>query len=244
MKKSIYINVLGICGSPREGNSQYLLKEALSAAQGVDPKKVRISEYSFKGKHFSPCIGCFKCDEKKHLGECVIKDDFQDLRDQWISSNAIIYSVPVYHLSIPGQLKCFIDRLGNTINRYYRLTSPRFLKVIGAIAQGSHFGAGQELTISFLILHSVLKNCIPVSGDGWESYLGGCGWTKNDRGRDAIKRLYEEKETDATVAINSSRSLGRRGAELALIIKNGGLQMKEFLSKDPSYRPFIEKILT
>lgn len=242
MKKSIYISILGICGSPREGNSQYLLKEALSAAQGVDPKKVRISEYSFKGKHFSPCIGCFKCDEKKHMGECVIKDDFQDLRDQWISSNAIIYSVPVYHLSIPGQLKCFIDRLGNTVNRYYRLASPRFLKVVGAIAQGIHFSGGQELAVSFLIQHAVLKNCIPISGDGWESYLGGCGWTKNQRGKDAIRRLYQDGEIDAVVAVNGSRSLGRRVAELSLVLKEGGSQLKKVLSKDPCYRPFIEII--
>lgn len=242
MEKSFYINVLGICGSPREGNSQYLLREALSGAQEVDTERVRLSEYLLKGKKFSPCVGCFKCDEENHMGECVFRDDFQDLRDQWINSDVVIYSVPVYHLSIPGQLKCFIDRLGNTISRYYRLTTPRFLKVIGAIAQGSHFGAGQELTINFLILHAVLKNCIPVSGDGWESYLGGCGWTKNDRGRDAIKKLYEDKEMDATVAVNSSRSLGRRAVELALIVKNGGIQMKEFLSKCPSYRPFIERM--
>jgi multimeric flavodoxin WrbA len=242
MKTSLYITVLGISGSPRDGNSQYLLKEALSAARNVDPDRIKIQEYSFKGKKFSPCIACFKCNEKKHLGECIFKDDFQDLRDQWIDSNAIIYSVPVYHLGIPGQLKCFIDRLGNTINRYYRLTSPRFLKVIGAIAQGKHFAAGQELAINFLIQHAVLKNCVPVSGDGWESYLGGCGWTKNKRAKDAIKKLYESRETDAIVAVNSSRSLGRRIAELALILRYGGMQMKEFLSKDPCYSPFLEKI--
>jgi multimeric flavodoxin WrbA len=222
MKKSIYINVLGICGSPREGNSQYLLREALSAAQGVDSKKVRITEYSFKGKKFSPCIGCFKCSEEKHLGECIFRDDFPELRDQWVDSDVILYSVPVYHLSIPGQLKCFIDRLGNTLNKYYEARSPRLLKVVGAIAQGSHFGAGQELTINFLILHAVLKNCIPISGDGWESYLGGCGWTKNDNDKEAIKKLYENKEMDATVAVDSSRSLGKRGVELAFLIKNGG----------------------
>lgn len=240
MVKSFCINVLGICGSPRRGNSLYLLREALLSAQKVEPERVRISEYSFKGKKFAPCIGCFKCAEEDHLGECVFRDDFQDLRDRWINSDVIIYSVPVYHLGIPGQLKCFIDRLGNTINRYYRLGSPRFLKVIGAIAQGSHFGAGQELTINFLILHSVLKNCIPISGDGWESYIGGCGWTKNDRGKDAIKKLYEDQDFDARVAVNSSRSVGKRAVELALIIKNGGIVMKKFLSKDPSYLPFFK----
>ena len=243
MDKSDYINVLGICGSPRKGNSEFLLKECLRASQDVDPGRIRISEYSFKGKKFGPCVGCFKCAEEKHLGECVIKkDDFQSLRDLWLDSHVIIYSVPVYHVGIPGQLKCFIDRLGNTINRYYRLTSPRFLKVIGAIAQGTHFAAGQELAVNFLIQHAVLKNCLPVSGDGWESYLGACGWTRTERGVDALEKLYEKGDADALVAVKGARSLGRRAVELAMILKAGGGQLKEFLSQDPSYSPFIQKI--
>lgn len=242
MEKHKHINVLGISGSPRDGNSQFLLQEALEAAKKVLPERVQIFAYSFKGKRFAPCMGCFKCTEERHSGECVIQDDFQNLRDLWLNANVILYSVPVYHISIPGQLKCFIDRLGNTINRYYRLTAPRFLKVVGAIAQGTHFAAGQELAINFLIQHAVLKNCVPVSGDGWESYLGACGWTRTERGNDAIKKLYEIGEPDAAIAVNASRSLGTRALELALILIEGGVNLKEFLSKDPRYLPFTEKI--
>ena len=186
-------------------------------------------------------MGCFRCVEDKSLGECVIRDDFQPLRDLWLKADVILYSVPVYHVGIPGQVKCFIDRLGNTINRYYRLTSPRFLKVIGAIAQGTHFAAGQELAVTFFLQHAVLKNCLPVSGDGWESYLGACGWTRTDRSKEAIKKLHEAGEPDALLAVKSSRTLGQRAAELALILRAGGEQMRPFLDRDPSYRPFLEK---
>jgi multimeric flavodoxin WrbA len=245
MEKSPHIiKVLGISGSPRDGNSRYLLKEALMAAQNVDPKRIVIDEYSFRGKKFSPCIACFRCDgdEKVKRGECVIKDDFQTLRDKWVGADVIIYSVPVYHVGIPGQLKCFIDRLGNTLGKYYNVASPRHLKVIGAIAQGQCFGAGQELAIAFLIHHAVLRKCIPISGDGWESYIGGCGWTQKDGGEDAIKKLYESGQLDGAVAVKSSRSIGKRAAELALILKEGGSHLKEFLSQDPCYTPFVEKI--
>lgn len=235
------IKVLGICGSPRNGNSQFLLNEALQAAQDVDREKVGIEQYSFQRKKFGPCVGCFKCADEKHLGECVIKDDFQYLRDLWLAFDVIIYSVPVYHVSIPGQLKCFIDRLGNTINRPYQHPSPRFLKVIGAIAQGTHFAAGQELAVSFLLQHAVLKNCLPVSGDGWESYLGACGWTRKDRGQAALQRLYEGKDEDAVVAVNAARSLGKRATELGLILRAGRDPMRGFLEKDPAYRPFLGK---
>ena len=236
-----HLVVLGINGSPRDGNSLFLLKEALQASREVDPEKIRVEEYSFRGKKFAPCVGCFRCVEEKSLGECVIKDAFQRLRDLWLKADVILYSVPVYHVGIPGQLKCFIDRLGNTINRYYRLTSPRFLKVIGAIAQGTHFAAGQELAVTFLLHHAVLKNCLPVSGDGWESYLGACGWTRTDRSIEAIKKLHEAGESDAIVAVKSSRSLGKRAIELALILQAGRNQMEESLNRDPSYRPFLYK---
>ena len=243
MENSEQIKVLGICGSPRAGNSGFLLGECLGAAREAAPGRVAIAEYFFRGKRFGPCVGCFKCTEEKHMGECVIKDDFQSLRDLWLDSDVIIYSVPVYHVGIPGQLKCFIDRLGNTVNRYYRLASPRFLKVIGAIAQGTHFAAGQELAVTFLLHHAVLKNCLPVSGDGWESYLGACGWTRTERGLDALSKLHEKGDPDAEVAVKSSRTLGRRTVELGLILQAGGRHMEETLGKDPSYRPFFRKRL-
>ena len=236
-----FLTVLGINGSPREGNSLFLLQEALQAAEEVKPARVRVEEYSFRGKKFNPCVGCFQCVEEEHLGECVIRDDFQRLRDLWLKADVILYSVPVYHVGIPGQLKCFIDRLGNTINRYYRLASPRFLKVIGAIAQGTHFAAGQELAVTSILHHAVLKNCLPVSGDGWESYLGACGWTRNDRSREALKKLHEAGEPDAVVAVKSARSLGRRATELGIILRAGAKQTADLLKKDPSYRPFLNK---
>ncbi len=236
-----HLTVLGINGSPREGNSLFLLQEALQAAREVDPGKVLIEQYSFRAKKFGPCVGCFRCTEEKSMGECVIKDDFQSLRDLWLKADVIIYSVPVYHVGIPGQVKCFIDRLGNTINRYYRLTAPRFLKVVGAIAQGSHFAAGQELAVTFLLHHAVLKNCLPVSGDGWESYLGACGWTRADRNPEAIQKLHEAGEPDAVVAVKSARSLGKRTTEVGLLLRVGRTHMEDFLRSDPSYRPFLYK---
>lgn len=237
------VRLLGISGSPRKnGNSQFLLNQAMETAVGDFSDLVDVVQYSFKGKKIGPCNSCFKCAEEEQLGECVIKDDFQELRDLWLNANVIIYSVPVYHLSIPGQLKCFIDRLGNTIGRPFRVASPRFLKVIGAIAQGTHFSAGQESTVNFLMQHAVLKNCIFVSGDGWQSYLGACGWTVCDRGRGAIRDRLEENDRDAEVAVTASRSLAKRAVELALIIQEGGLHLREVLSKDPAYTPFIQQI--
>ena len=236
------IHILGICGSPRKGNSEFLLNEALHAASGVNPDWVETTVYSVRGKKFSPCVACFKCSNDNHLGECVFHDDFQELRERWIDSDVIIYSVPVYHLHIPGQLKCFLDRLGNTIHKYFKVPSVRFLKVVGAIAQGSHFSAGQESAVNFLIQHAVLRNCIPVSGDGWQSYLGACGWTLCQTEEDALEKQFERKEFNAELVVNASRSLGRRAVELSLILRYGGVRLKELFEKDPCYGPFLKRL--
>ncbi len=113
-------------------------------------------------------------------GECIIKDDFQELLEKWIEADVILYSVPVYHMGMPAQLKAFLDRLGNSLfGRYVKnfspdaVTLPRSLKVIGSIAQGAHIFSGQEHTITDLINHALIMGCVPVTGDMWEAYIGG-----------------------------------------------------------------------
>jgi multimeric flavodoxin WrbA len=241
-KNGIKIKVLGICGSPRKNaNTEFLLNQALDAAKSVDREAVETEVYSIAGKEYLPCISCFLCAK---TGECVRskKDDFNELRDKWICADAVIMAVPVYHMSIPGQLKCFIDRLGNSLWSYPGCAG-KHLKVYGAIAQGVHIFSGQENTIKEIINHALVMGNIVIAGDPWESYLGGGGWTENKIEKDALKKLYEGKSLDAVVAIKASRSLGKNVAQLALILKAGALLYIDQLKSDPSYTPFVERII-
>jgi multimeric flavodoxin WrbA len=238
------IRVLGICGSPRKGNSHFLLEKALAGARETSPERVQTELYSIRGKSFSPCIACSYC--AKHEGACVHKDDFAELRALWMESDVILYSVPVYHMGIPGQLKCFIDRLGNSTFGMYRAllpegkdTLPKLLKVIGSIAQGMHIFSGQEHTITDLINHALIMQSIPVAADLWESYIGAGGWTANRDGRDALETLAGEKETGATAAVSAAQTLGRRCVEMAMIVRAGVAANRELLEKDPLYAPLL-----
>ena len=232
------IRILGICASPRRGNSLFLLQKSLEAAQRLPyHKRIEIEQVDFKGLKMGPCTACEGCVKTK--GECVIRDGFQGLRDQWVRADIVLYSVPVYHLGIPGQLKCFIDRLGNSQRKAYPVPSPRRLKVVGVITQGSHLFAGQELVIAFLHQHAVLLNCIPVSGDGWESYLGAAGWTRAKKEPNALAQEYSREELDAQVAVRACETLIRRCVEMALIIKAGGRSLQRDLAADPAYGPFL-----
>ncbi len=232
------VNLLGVCASPRKGNSLFLLHKALESIKNIPQAGiVDVEEADLHSARLAPCTSCEGCAKTK--GECVIQDDFQSLRDRWVRADVVLYSVPVYHLGIPGQLKCFIDRLGNSQRKVYPVPSPRRLKIVGAIAQGSHLFAGQELAIVFLHQHAVLLNCLPVSGDGWESYLGAAGWTRAQKDRDALEHEYNREEMDARVAVRACETLVRRCIELAVILKAGGRALRETLEKDPAYTPFL-----
>ena len=240
----LYTKVLGISGSPRKGNSLFLLKEALESAKGVVPDSVHTQLYSIKGRIFNPCIACRYC--KDHDGDCVHKDDFEELREFWLDADVIIYSVPVYHMSIPGQLKCFIDRLGNSMSGKFRskmpegvYALPKLLKIIGSIAQGIHIFSGQEHTITDLINHTLMMQSVPVAGDMWESYIGAGGWTVNLIDRDSFEKLAKGDDLGVKAAIKASKDLGRRSVELAKIIQSGILASKALLVKDPVYQPVI-----
>lgn len=233
------IKVLGISGSPRKGNSDFLLTHALKGAKDVDPDYVAIDSVSFKGKKMNPCLSCLKCMDNG--GNCVIKDDFQELRNKWVDADAVIYSVPVYHMGIPGQMKCFFDRLSNSAWGFYRL-KPRRLKIIGSLAQGEDIFAGQESCKSFLLIHAALTNCLAVSGDGPEAYIGAGGWTRHNMERNALKKLYENGEEDAAIAVKASTSVGRRVVEVAMIVKAGVYACKDKFKDDPYYQHLLKKI--
>jgi len=239
--------VLGICGSPRKGNSLYLLELAMKAAKDIDHRSVKTELYSIKGKTYKPCIACRFC--KDHNGDCVHKDDFEELRTRWLDADVILYSVPVYHMSIPGQLKCFIDRLGNSMSGRFRsqmpegvYALPKLMKIIGSIAQGIHIFSGQEHTITDLINHTLMMQCIPVAGDMWESYIGAGGWTVNLIDRDSFKKLAKGDDLGVKAAIKASRDLGRRSVELSKIVQSGILALKALLEKDPIYQPVISML--
>jgi multimeric flavodoxin WrbA len=144
-------------------------------------------------------------------------------------------------MGIPGQLKCFIDRLGNSVDAPYS-PPPKRLKVYGAIAQGSDLFSGQENAITQIINHALIMGGVVVSGDIPQSYIGAGGWTERNVKLDAIESSHERGGLDANVAIKASMSVGKRVAELALIIRAGVIHYAEYLDRDPVYRPLMERL--
>ena len=220
------LNVLGISASPRgKANSYYLLTQALEALSQSEPD-TEIAVYDFKSKTFGGCIHCYGCRKKGHEGQCIIKDDYQDLAELWTKADAIIYSVPVYHMSIPGQLKCFIDRLGQSgitksLPSQSQVGFTKPLKPIGIISQGMHIFSGQEHAITELVNHALLMGCLPIAGNLWQGYLGASGWTECRAERKALAQLNEEGTISAQAAVSAAKTLGHNVLTLAKVIRAG-----------------------
>ncbi len=233
------VKILGIVASQRNGNSEYLIHEAFKELD-ILPFTAETEILSFRGKKVGSCISCFKC--RENGGKCILRDDFEQMRQSYLSADVVIYSVPIYNLSIPGHLKCFIDRLGQSMTGYYGVRSTRPLKVVGNLVQGAHLYGGQEIALMNLVMHELLAKCVPVAGDGWESYVGAAGWTGANIMRDALKKLVEDKDKDALVTIKAARSVVKRSVEMASIIKAGGKQLEVILGKDDKYLPFYQRL--
>lgn len=243
------LKLLGISGSPRKGNSEYLLEKSWEGLENLQDEldlNIEKTKYSLRGKNFKPCIGCGYCGDNN--GECVHDDDFMKLKCEWLESDVIIYSVPVYHMALPGQLKCFIDRLGNSLFGQFNSnfpegenTLPKFLKIIGGIVQGSHIFAGQEHTLTEIINHALMMQSIPVTGDMWEAYIGAGSWTRNKMDKDALKELHEKEDFDTKVSIEAGQKLIQRALELAKIVKLGLKEERNYFSKLDHYKHLYKK---
>lgn len=99
------MKILGIsCSMRKEGNSEILLNEALTAAavSGAETELVLLNDKTLK-----PCEGCYSCTAK---GECRLKDDMQQIYPKMSAADGIIFSTPVYFFHAAGQTKILLDR--------------------------------------------------------------------------------------------------------------------------------------
>lgn len=101
------MKVIGINASPRKNaNTQTLVETVLAGAaeKGAETRLVNLRELDING-----CLGCEWC--KKHLGQCVQKDDLTPLLQEMTTFDGIVMGTPVYWYQVAGQFKLLVDRL-------------------------------------------------------------------------------------------------------------------------------------
>ena len=110
------MNVLGLQGSPRKGNTCFLLSEFMCAAEKLGAAVVAVD---VQEKNILPCTECRVCET---CGFCPIDDDmtaevYMLLRE----ADVVVMASPVFFYSVPAQLKALIDRSQVLWARRYRL---------------------------------------------------------------------------------------------------------------------------
>lgn len=89
------MKVIGICGSPRNGNSEFMLNVVLDAANknGAKTDKILLRESNI----------CFIGQGKE--------DEFESVLNRIIGADALVFASPCYYDMISPQLLNMIDRL-------------------------------------------------------------------------------------------------------------------------------------
>lgn len=103
------MKLLSICGSPRKGNTEWMLTELnrLAGAAGIQADIVLLRKFDVR-----PCNGCLACEKggENRKGACKIKDDMTALLPKILEADVVVFGTPVYFELLSGQLKTFMDR--------------------------------------------------------------------------------------------------------------------------------------
>ena len=186
------MKILGICGSPREGATDFLLKKALNDLEREESFETQF--ITVMGKDISPCRHCNNCVETK--GKCSIEDDMIEIHKALKEADGIILASPIHFGSISAQLKSVIDRCQAMIMEDLDI----FKNKVGiSIVVGGDRAGGQELAIQQINTFYLLNKIIPLSGGSFGANLGACLWSQ-DGGAEGVKNdEYGLKTLDMTI---------------------------------------------
>ena len=126
------MKVLGIEGSPRKsGNTEKLVRKILEGAEeaGAQTQFIKLIDHDLKF-----CKGCGTC---RATGECVQKDDMEDILEILQRNDVIILGSPVYVWQVTGTTKVFMDRLSRLLTPEFESRIKGEKKIVFAYTQGN-----------------------------------------------------------------------------------------------------------
>jgi multimeric flavodoxin WrbA len=172
--------IVGLCGSPRKGATEHVLREALSMLETMGFNSVF---FSVRGKKLGFCAHCDHCLKHK---ECILQDDMKIVYGLLRDADGIVIATPVYNGGVSAQTKAVMDRC-----RALLAANPKVFKhKIGmAIAVGGDRIGGQEQAIQQIHTFYILNGVIPVSGGAFGANLGATFWSK-----DTLEGVKEDAE--------------------------------------------------
>jgi len=174
------MRIAAILGSMRKkGNTEILLDEALDEAQknGASVSKLTLREMTI-----APCDGCGACFK---TGECIIKDDMDNIYSEMVNADGIIWATPVYFWSMTGLTKVVMDRT-------YALGFPK-LQLMNKVGGLIMVAGGRGCLNTANIFHMYFNYNHMFSTEFASGYAGEKGAIeKNDYALNAAKEMVHQ----------------------------------------------------
>jgi|WetSurMetagenome_2_1015567.scaffolds.fasta_scaffold45158_2 multimeric flavodoxin WrbA len=103
------MKIVGISGSPRKGNTEWMLRQLLETAAQAGAE---IELLLLRKMDVRTCHGCLTCEGKgkERPGLCKIKDDMTEVYPKLLAADVIVLATPTYFSMLSGLLKNFLDR--------------------------------------------------------------------------------------------------------------------------------------
>ena len=144
------MKILCVLGSPRrEGNSATIARRFIDTAKSLGAE---VQVYELNRMNYRGCQGCGSC--KTKTDKCATRDDLTQVLEAVPEADVILIASPVYYQEVPGQVKCFLDRLYSFMPPNYLQTGaasrvPAGKKVVFITTQGAPETAMAELATRY-----------------------------------------------------------------------------------------------
>ncbi len=147
------MKIIAIYGSPRRnGNTARLLQAAVAGARSAGAE---VTEIVLRDLKLQPCLEIYAC---RKDGRCAIKDDFHDLVETLLSSQATILASPIFFYAVSAQVKAMMDRCQSLWVKKYQLDKkplgrfdnhkPGLFLSVGA-SRGKRLFEGAEMSVKY-----------------------------------------------------------------------------------------------
>lgn len=149
-----------LMGSPRsKGNTAELCKPFIEELERNSAETVYIPLYD---KKIGPCRGCYSCQQASDKYGCVQEDDMNDIVNEIIRSDTVVFATPIYTWYCPPEMKALLDRHFG-MNKFYgkgtgSLWEGKKVAILATHGYDASYGAEPfETGIKRLCEHSKLK---------------------------------------------------------------------------------------
>ena len=106
------MKILGISGGRKNSNNDAICREALKGAVSVGAEVEFINLNNLNLQHCNGCSACVMSLMLGNGGACVIKDDFEWLRDKMMDADGIVWAIPIFESGAMGLFHTIMDRMG------------------------------------------------------------------------------------------------------------------------------------